>query len=466
MKMSERIPIVFMIFALSSLLFGALIGNLAGIQYLDPEFLKEVLPFNRMRELHVSSMISWIILGAIGGVYYYLFVELKHKIFSPKLATFHLVLYIITGLSIYVSILSGNMGGREYLTFIPILMIPILIGWVVFGINYFKSLLTQVKGWPVYMWMWGTGIIFMTYHLSESNFWIFSHFREYFIRDLTVQWKSYGSFTGSWNMLVYGTAIFLMAKIKGDENVARSKIAFFFYFLGLTNLMIGWAHHIYPVPGQPWIRGVAYAISMTEWIVLGSMILSWMRSLGKKEKQNNLLPYRFLLICDIWVFFNVFLALLISIPALNYFTHGTHVIVAHSMGTTIGINTTILLGSALFIVSRVMPATLVRRKKIINVGMVLFNVSLIIFLGSLIIAGLIKGKWMYGEDSNIYSILQEKINPYLTIFVFSGIGLFIGLQMMVIPLLRALIKRLRQGDKSEVSSEISEPEYSEELTSV
>ena len=31
-----------------------------------------------------------------------------------------------------------------------------------------------------------------------------------------------------------------------------------------------------------------------------------------------------------------------SIPALNLYTHGTHVTVAHAMGTTIGINSMIL----------------------------------------------------------------------------------------------------------------------------
>jgi len=325
--MTERIPLVFLITAILSLLFGAFIGNLAGIQYLDPQFLKGILPFNQMRELHVSSMISWIILAAVGGIYYYIAVELKNKIYSKNLASLHMFLYVLTGISIYFSIFSGNMGGREYMTFMPLLMIPILLGWVIFGINYFKTLLAQVKGWPVYLWMWGTGIIFMTYHLSEANFWIFSHFRENYIRDMTVQWKSYGSFVGSWNMLVYGTALFLMARIKGDENIARNKIAFFFYFLGLSNMMFGWAHHIYLMPAKAWIRALAYITSMTEWIVLGSIIINWYRSLSDDQKLKNLLPFRFLGITNIWIFFNIFLAILISIPAINYFTHGTHVIV-------------------------------------------------------------------------------------------------------------------------------------------
>ena len=447
--MNRQIPIGFIILALFALLFGSLMGLLGGVQYIDPTFLKEFLPFNQLREIHVSSMLSWIVLCATGGIYYYVSVELGNKLYSNKLAAFHLILFAATGLGIYISLFTGKMGGREYLTFFPLLIVPILLGWVLFGINYFKTLLARVVGWPVYMWMWGTGIAFMVFHLSESYLWIFDHFRQDYIRDLSVQWKSYGSFTGSWNLLVYGTAIFLMTRIKGDANIARSKTAFFFYFLGLANLMFGWAHHIYPVPGMSWIRLVAYATSMTEWLVFAYLLTQWILSLNKTEKKNHPLAYRMLMLTDIWVLINVLIALLISIPAINHFTHGSHITVAHSMGTTIGINTTILLASVMFLLSRITEKeTLQKRKKIIFAGIILFNISLIVFLSSLIIAGITKGQGMYGEDAIIHSELMEKITQYLYIFLYSGFGLFIGLTLIVTPLLGKLIRQFIVLSKS------------------
>src|SRR5690554_7380910 len=59
-----------------------------------------------------------------------------------------------------------------------------------------------------------------------------------------------------------------------------------------------------------------------------------------------------MLLADFWIFLNIILALLISIPAINLFTHGTHITVAYSMGTTIGINTLILLSSVTFILEQ------------------------------------------------------------------------------------------------------------------
>ena len=134
--------------------------------------------------------------------------------------------------------------------------------------------------------MWATGIVFMIYHFTEAHLWLLPYFRDHFIQNISLQWKSGGSYVGSWNMLVYGTSLFVMSKISNDDSYAKSKKAFFF-FLGLTNLMFGWAHHVYIIPTAPWIRYLAYAISMTEWIILFSIIYDWKKNLSK-EKQNQI----------------------------------------------------------------------------------------------------------------------------------------------------------------------------------
>lgn len=75
-------------------------------------------------------------------------------------------------------------------------------------------------------------------------------------------------------------------------------------------------------------------------------------SVRDSQKYRHRRPYRFLFASEIWVFINLLLALVISVPALNLFTHGTHVIVAHTMGATIGINTMILLASVFFVIEQ------------------------------------------------------------------------------------------------------------------
>lgn len=435
--MDKKISINFIILGLICLLLGAFIGVLISIVYVSPEFLKSILPFNRLRPLHTTTVVSWIILMATGGIYYYL-THIENIKMNASFKKWHLILFVLTGIAIYASVLTGNMGGREYLEFFPLLTIPILLGWILFGFNFFKSLVGKVVNWPVYYWMWGVGIVFMIYHLSEAHFWIFSEIRKDFIKDISIQWKSYGSFVGSWNMLVYGTAIYLMAKIKQDDKVGRGKMAFFFFFLGLTNLMFGWAHHTYIIPSEPWIRIVAYIISMTEWIIFFNIILQWAKSLSKSQIKINKMAYKFLMASELWVFLNIILALLMSIPSLNFYMHGTHITVAHSMGTTIGINSMILLASAFFIVSK-LNTKLVESKWNIRSYYAL-NGTLFIFWIALIMGGIYKAIRLSNSANTPISEIHDGAKPYYYIFISAGILMFVSLLAIVIPLIKALRK--------------------------
>lgn len=436
--MKQNFSLIFITLGLCALAFGAFMGVLISMVYIDPDFMKSVLPFNQLRPLHTTSAVSWIILTAIGGLYFYITKIEKIKLFSNTLGKLHLYLFILVGFGIYYSLLTSNMGGREYLEYYPILTIPILVGWVFFGVNYFSSLVGKVKNWPVYYWMWGIGIVFMIYHLSEAHYWIFSDIRNDYIKDLSIQWKSYGSFVGSWNMLVYGTAIYVMSKIKDDSNVGRGKRSFFFFFLGLTNLMFGWAHHTYIIPTAPWIRYVAYVISMTEWIIFINIIYVWAKSLSTKEKKKNLLPYKFLIASEIWVFLNIVLALLMSIPTINYYTHGTHVTVAHSMGTTIGINTMILFASVSYIVKRLYGSKEAIKSKVIHYGFIVLNASLLIFWLVLIIGGIYKAVWMSNPANVVFGDLHEGSHSIFLVFIFFGCTMFVGLLMIIIPLINKI----------------------------
>ncbi len=443
LKVANKIPFIFISLALSALLLGAIFGILIGFQYIFPSFLKTFIPFNHLRSFHVSTVIGWIILSVTGGIYYYVINFFDIELFSKKLMQTHLIIFIICAIAIYFSFFLGKMGGREYLTYAPIISLPILLGWILFGVNFFKTVATQIKGWPVYIWMWGTGIIFMIYHFTEAHLWLIPSFRASFINDITVQWKSYGSFVGSWNLLVYGTAIFLLSKIKNDNTFCRGKKAFFFYFLGLSNLMFGWAHHTYIIPSYQWIRYLSYITSMTEWILLINMIISFKKSLSRKERIRNNLAYKFLISADVWIFVNLFMALLISIPYINFFTHGTLITVAHSMGTTIGINTSILLASMMFIASKVDYERLMKSFATIKVGYWIFNSSLMVFLTSLVLGGVKKSVWMYFlHNSTSFGDMQNSLRPIMIVFLTAGIGLFIGLFLVVMPILKIFVAKV------------------------
>lgn len=267
------------------------------------------------------------------------------------------------------------------------------------------------------------------------------------MRDITVQWKASGAMVGSWNMLVYGTAFYVMEKMSGDEKVASSKLTFFFYFLGLTNLMFNWGHHTYIVPASPWIRDIAYIISMTELLILGNIIWNWRKTLSSAAKTFHLLPFRFFTASDVWIFINLVLAIAISVPFINRFTHGTHITVAHAMGTTIGINTFILFASVFYLIGLQGGTTSL---KYINAGFWILNISLLIFWISLIAAGVTKTVVL--SNGGTFALAIQKMLPYFYSFFIAGIGILAGILLIAIPALVSCIQKVRQSRLVSVQS--------------
>lgn len=438
----NNIPQLFLLAALGSLLFGVLFGTIAAFQYLYPEVFSGI-PFYKTRPLHVTSVVGWIFLASCGCIYSFLKESYSEVKLSSKLSKFHLGLFVFGGLTLLTSFVMGKFGGREYWEGHPYFSVLIVITWLFFLVNFFKAVLSIKQNWPVYLWMWTTGVVFFLFTFIESNLWQIPYFGNNVIRDLTVQWKSYGALVGSWNMLVYGIATYLIEKITKDESVGKSKLAFYMYFLGFFNLLFGWAHHIYNVPCSPIIRIVSYAVSMTELIILFKIIYGARKSVAHSKGLMKNIPFWFLLSSDVWIFLNLTMALAISVPAINLYTHGTHVTVAHAMGSTIGINTFILLGAVSYVFLQKVNGVSKAIQKQFKIGILIFNFSLLVFWIALIVAGITKGYNVIENKMNHYQI-ATKIEPYLLIFALAGVGICIALLVIV----SAILKTNRQANNN------------------
>lgn len=433
---SDKTAKAFLLLSISYLFFGLLLGIIGGIQYILPPFLKEQLAFQKTRPLHVYLVISWIFTAAQAGLYYYIPRIANRPIYWLQGARIHFYLHALVSFFIVACFFLGYFGGREYLEFPPLLGAVILLSWVPFAINFFFTLKPDYKNTPVYIWSWSTGILFFFITLSESYLWLLDYFHTNIVRDVTVQWKALGSMVGSWNMLVYGTGMYVMEKMSGDNKANRSPLAFFFYFLGLTNLMFNWGHHTYIVPAAPWVKTVAYVISMTELLILGYIIMKWRKTMTQARKNYHNIPYRLLSYADIWIFLNLSLAIVISVPSWNYYTHGTHITVAHAMGTTIGINTMLLFASVFYIIQNENKPVFERSKPTIGWGILITNVSLLLFWSSLLGSGLLKISAKLNNE--VFASIMQKSQPWFKLFAYSGIAIFVGLFLLIFTVYKTL----------------------------
>lgn len=434
---SDKTAKAFLMLSMSYLLIGLLLGVIGGLQYILPPLLKEQLAFQKTRPLHVYLVISWIFTAAQAGLYYYLPRVAGRPLYWQQGAWIHFFLHTAVSLFIVACFFLGYFGGREYLEFPPLLGAVIMLSWIPFAINFFFTLKPDYKNAPVYIWSWSTGILFFFITLSESYLWLLDYFHTNIVRDVTVQWKALGSMVGSWNMLVYGTGMYVMEKMSGDTKANRSPFSFFFYFLGLTNLMFNWGHHTYIVPAAPWVKTVAYVISMTELLILGYIILKWRKTMTEARKNYHNIPYRLLSYADIWIFLNLTLAIAISVPSWNYYTHGTHITVAHAMGTTIGINTMLLFASVFYIIQKENKTSIERSKPTISWGILITNASLLLFWISLLGSGLLK---ISGKLNNeVFASIMQKSQPWFRLFAYSGIIIFAGLLILILAAYKTLI---------------------------
>jgi nitric oxide reductase subunit B len=421
---------LYLVFALLMLIATLLFGLVATWAFLNPEMYNRFLPFYQLRPFHVSAALFWILSGATTGLMVYRQSELPKSNAANTYSMAFIYSWMLIILAIFACYAFKIFGGREYWEFPPVLCIPLLFIWILLMISYFIPWSKASGKQPLYVWMWSTGVVFFLLTFIEQNLWQIPWFRYSLLREVTVQWKSNGSMVGAWNQMIYGTSLYLMVKISGDKSIARGPQAFFFYFLGLSNLMFNWGHHIYNVPTANWIRDGAYLISMTELLFLWNIIRGFRNKLQENKRLRHLITYRFLIAAEFWVFMNLILALCMSVPAVNRYTHGTHITVAHAMGATIGINSMILLASFSYLLGIDEAADKIKKKVLTMYW--LSQVCLMIFWLSLIAAGILKGYRMTVLGMKNFQEIMQPVYGAIKVLSVSGVGLVIGLGMIAL----------------------------------
>jgi nitric oxide reductase subunit B len=446
---------LYIVTALCLLCATLILGILASWSFLYPETYNNTLPFYQLRPFHVSAALFWILSGATASVLFY-----KNEAFDlPKRNSILERMFIYTWLgtmaAIFICYGLKKFGGREYWEFPPVLCMPLLISWLFLVVSYFIPWMRAPKKQPMYVWMWSTGIFFFLITFVEQNLWQIPWFRYSYLREVTVQWKANGATVGAWNQMIYGTSLYLMVKISGNKQIANGKTAFAFYMLSLSNLMFNWGHHVYNVPTATWIRDTSYLISMTEWIFLISMIQQFKKTMEQRNRLRHLITYRFIIAAEFWVFMNLLLALFMSIPAVNRYTHGTHITVAHAMGTTIGINTMILLASFSYILR--IDSLNEKTRKIISVNYWISQYSLAVFWFALIAAGVTKGYRMTAMHLDNFGEIMKPVLPFLQISSYAGIVVAIGMITIAVIYISCAVN-FKEEVKAGVKSKQAEPE--------
>lgn len=344
--------------ALTACTLAIVFGAIAALTYRADYHPVAGLTLQHLRPLHTTMGVAWIYLGGAAVVYFYL---LSGPAPVPRLFLLRLkaqlLLWGAAGLGILVSLWMGRFSGREYMGAHWHWSIPIYLGWILFAWNYFSVQRWSLRDKPVYVYMWHTAMLLFLFSFAEGHAWLLERVGAVTLRDIALQWKSYGPLVGSFNLLVYGSLSFLACRIAGSDRSARSPAAFALLFLGLLNSFTNFGHHTYHLPQSHLVKWISCIVSLSEAVLVVRYLLNVLGCLRSRAGEDGLPGVRLLLaFASIWSFLHVGAAVLISVPPLNTFIHGTHFVMGHAMGSMLGIDSTILWAVLLYVLHQFAPA--------------------------------------------------------------------------------------------------------------
>ncbi len=332
-----------------TILFGIL-GALYSIPSLAPSFQAVGIDLRQLRPLHTAFASAWIFLGGVAVVHRWL--QDHGGVATPgdrwRLRV-QVLSWAIAGTGILVTLAMGIGSGREYVGFHPAFSAFILIGWLCYTWNFFRVAGRGFFERPVYMTMWGVGMLFFVVTFVEQHLYLLPGFFGNPVQDLQVQWKATGTLVGSFNLFVYGSVIYIGERITRDPGYGHSKLAYALFGVGLLNSFTNFAHHTYHLPQDHLVKWIAFVVSMTEITILLRVMYDVWGLVRTAEDRAFCAARGSFNASKYWTAFILFSSILISIPPLNAVIHGTYVVTGHAMGATIGIDTMILLGAIIWI---------------------------------------------------------------------------------------------------------------------
>jgi len=436
-KRSEKVLLVMMASALGCVLLSLLFGAMSALYYvpgISAQMVKGNISLVQLRPLHLTFASAWIFLGAAAGAYKFLFDKFGEPTESDmRRFRLHMTLWGVAGLGALVTLPFGITSGREYLGFHPAFSLLIWVGWVLFAWTFFSKVKRGFFAQPVYVYMWGVGILFFLWTFAEGHAYLLPFVKQHPVADLQIQWKSCGTLVASFNQMVYGSLIYLAVRKTGDERIGQSTSAFALFWIGLLNSFTNYAHHTYHLPQSHFIKWTAFVVSMLEIIILVRVFQEVTAALKKQVK-----PYKtsfsvtdsFLGMSKRWNMFLLTLALAISVPPWNALIHGTHVVMAHAMGSELAIDSYILLGVFAFLLAGIFPkrevSEVVIQGPAVRKAVWMINGFLMALVALLLVSGFTTGVQRY---------LGQPMPAWLDVFPYGLVILGIGLAWSLVRLI-------------------------------
>lgn len=322
---SQKVASLYFHGALVLFLAQVLFGVIAGIVYVLPNTLSELLPFNVIRMIHTNALIVWLLMGFMGAAYYLVPEEAQTELYSVKLAKLQFWLFFAAAAVAVVGYLFRIHGGREFIE----QPLPIKIGIVVVSLMFlFNLTMTVLKGRKtavtniLLFGLWGVALFFLFAFYNPDNLALDKLYWWYVVH-LWVE--------GVWEMIMASVLAFLMIKLTGVDREVVEKWLYVIVGLALFSGILGTGHHYYWIgtPGYwQWIGSIFSTLEVLPFFAMMAFTFVMVWKGGRTHPNRAALLWS--LGCSTVAFFGAGVwGFLHTLSSVNYYTHGTQLTAAH-----------------------------------------------------------------------------------------------------------------------------------------
>jgi nitric oxide reductase subunit B len=315
-------------FAAAVLLFALQVafGYLILAKYLGPDPLLGVMNFATGKAIHTNLLLVWLLTGFMGAAFYLVPEESRTELYSEPLAWLQLALWVSAGVITIVCYLLGITEGRKFLEMPFVLKLGVVVVMLMFLFNIAMTIrrsgrFTTTEGVLV-GGLAAAALLFLPGLIPFDNYTL-DRFYRWWVVHLWVE--------GVWELIMGALLAFLLIRLSGADREVMEK--WLYVIVGLTFLsgILGTGHHYYWI-GTPrywlWVGGFFSALEPLAFLGMATYAYTTMRRSGLAHPNSIALHWT--------IGSAIFSAIGAGIlgfahtwPAVNQWTHGTHVTTMH-----------------------------------------------------------------------------------------------------------------------------------------
>lgn len=324
---TQRVAYAYWVVAL--LLYGLqmVFGLLAIAKYLGPDPLRDILPFDRVKEIHTNLLLVWVLTGFMGGAYWLVPEESRTELYSPKLAYWTLALWTVAGVTAVVGYLFGWTEGNKLLEQPYVVKLAIVVVMVLFlyniGVTIWRARrLTTTEGVLV-AGLALAALLYLPALLSYDNYTLSIYYR---------WWTVHLWVEGVWEMIQAGLLAYLLIRLSGADREVMEK--WLYVIVGLTFIsgLLGTAHHYFwiGVP-QYWLPIGGFFSALEPLVFLGMAMYAYSALRRSGLSHPNRMAVHWTIGSALFSAVGAgILGLAHTWPSVNKWTHGTMITAMHA----------------------------------------------------------------------------------------------------------------------------------------